>query len=148
MMEQAAYDVGLVRYWNPKLQKLDAGLTLVLAQERARHPSLTSGYWHVVRQDPTNTTVVLTCAFPDGSYREPGDWMLDKLRSIDNWDRRALDEMLERKRRYQAQQDALKVERRAELVDDIKTGVKAKGNPGVNMDPDTKWSPRVKNKKK
>jgi len=148
MMEQAAYDVGLVRFWNPKLQKLDDGLSLVLAQERANHPSLTPGYWHIVRQHPQATTVVLTCSWPDGSYREPGEWMVDKLKSVDNWNRRAMDEITERKRREAAAIEAAKVERRAHLVDDIQTGVKAKGNPGVNFDGSRKWTPRVKNKQK
>lgn len=148
VQEQMLEDLGAMRYWNEKLQALDPYLQLTKISENSETPGLTAGYWMVLRMKPGIPAVPIeTLQFPDGSYREPGSWMITKIESYDLGDDRVVSE----RKRIEAQQakDAQyeKLQTRGEIVDEVATIYKARNNPSVRFG-GAKWSRDPRSRKK
>jgi hypothetical protein len=144
---QVSDEANLLRHWTSKLRDLDERLSLIVAAPQATHHSLTPGFYHVVREtDEVGSVVVLTLAGPDGSFRDPGEWMIERLRSVNQWEKRVRDEQHEAKKRARIAEEKAKQEFHEEAVDEISGRLKALRNPGVNFGT-SNWSPKVGAKK-
>lgn len=64
---------------------LDPNLRVFLAKPGADDPRLEPGYWHVVRLNDGFADGVWTLRNPDGSYREPGEWVVGEMKERDMW---------------------------------------------------------------
>lgn len=71
-----------------EFRKLDPRISIVLAKPEADDPRIKPGYWHLIRRNPGYAMTVLALTHDDGSYREPGDWLIEWFKRHDSWDSR------------------------------------------------------------
>lgn len=139
LREEAVYD-----HWNKELRQIEPNLQLVWCPDPAPVDAAAAGAkpgrWHIVRHNPAAPMTFITLEGPDGSYREPGGWMLDKLREGDLWnaqvarDREALKRRTEDARRRE--EARLREERDNEVIEAYKAATRTQ----VSMNRDVAWS--------
>jgi hypothetical protein len=129
---------GELRKWNRLLQEIDPHLQLIKAPENSHHPSLRSGYYHIIRTPPDGIPMIRVHEGDDGEFREPDSKMLEDLRAGDMWNDRAMREKSDRDRKLQAAAERRRAQEQQDRVEELMDRVKAAWNPGTLITKDLK----------
>lgn len=135
---------GWVQEFNRHLKSIEPYLKLVFCPDPAPLDAAAAGAqpgrWHVVRFNPGAPISFIVLQNPDGSYREPGSWVFDRIRQSDLWndqvnrERDALIRRAEEAKERQIQAD------RAARDEDMVERVRAVTRTQVSMNRDTPWA--------
>lgn len=135
-------DVGVCRKWNKEsspLRKFDNMLRVGKAKPNADPSLAVPGYYHLIRINP-GTPLWVMPLHVNNNFVEPGDWMIDLLRSIDLQNPQVVRAREEAARREEARKEKEKLDKREARDEILMEKWRAYDRPKFNFDPDVKWS--------
>jgi hypothetical protein len=135
-------DQGVCVKWNKEsspLRKFDPLMRVGKAKPSADPTLVVPGYYHLIRINPGAPLTAMPLHVR-GEFVEPGEWMIDLLRSMDLQNPQVTREREERKRKQEAQAEKDKLDKRAMRDEKLMEAWRAHDRPKFNFDPEVKWT--------
>ena len=126
----------------------DEKVSVVKASEKAEHPGIRPGFYHVMRFNEGAPLSINAIEAPDGGFMVPTTATLDRLRDSDMWNSRVV---RDRRRAHEAEQEAIRRQEQQETADrqqEILERWKAVSETQISMNDSTPWSQNVKGRRK
>jgi hypothetical protein len=124
--------------WNRELQQIDARFVIGKAHEDAEAPGVVPGFWHLLLDGPPLS--VLPIHGPDGSFVEPSFALLERVRSWDLQNPRAVKDRHDQVRRMEASKEREAQRDEEDRREEIKDRVRAAWGVSVSMNRDAPWT--------